>query len=620
MTTCPKCGTTLRSGARFCQKCGTPVPFDVEQPAISDVSCPHCGEILRSGARFCQKCGEEIIPAQTCPNCGAPLRPGTRFCAKCGTASQPLSQTNLCPHCAAPIRAGAHFCRKCGAVLPGFAPLPTYVAAPATAPSYAAASTPPPPTRTKPDSQFVYHTGELLPTQVIAQRYVIIEKIAQGGMGAIYKAQDKRLQGKEVALKEMSEAAIVPYEKEKVLESFTREAQLLASLNHPNLVRVTDRFQEGERHYMVMEFIEGKTLERLLEQQPGGFSEERVLSWAGQLCDVLSYLHNQPQPIIYRDIKPANIMVVASSDDVKLIDFGIARFFKPGQSKDTIQFGTEGYAPPEQYGKSQTDVCADVYALGVTLHELLTHHDPATQPFKYPPVRQLSPGVSKHVESAIAKAVELNKDHRFKSMAEMWEALSGEKPHWFHLSGATPQVRSSLPSGVSADIPDQTPSAVVVVDLSAGASIVPVVQFGRMTTGGTRLAHCEMALPPGEDTRLSTDADWVQVNPSTIDQAGGKVTVSLSGTHVLKPGRLQVRGGRFKNWVGWHTSHLIPTEREYQSYIVVERQNGPETRVPVSVTVFPSAWQVAAGWAFTVATIVMELGVPLYVILALLAG
>jgi len=620
VNTCPVCGAGLRPGARFCQKCGTPLPSGISQAAVSTNVCPHCGAVLRAGAQFCQNCGQVLTAVRVCPDCGALLRPGARFCAKCGRIQSAIpAQGMACLYCGAPLRAGARFCAKCGHELrvdPLTTPAPFYISSP-QAPTF----TPPPPTRSKPTYKPTYNTGELLPTQVIAERYVIVEKIAQGGMGAIYKAQDKRLQGKEVALKEMSETAIAPDEKKKILGSFMQEARLLANLNHVNLARVTDQFQEDERHYMVMEFIEGKTLEWMLDQQQSGFPEERVLLWAGQLCDVLSYLHNQTPPIIYRDIKPANIMVVTDTDDIKLIDFGIARFFKLGQSKDTIQFGTEGYAPPEQWGKAQTDARADVYALGATLHELLTCYDPATQLFSFPPVRQLNPSVSKRVESALAKAVEPNKEKRHQSMAEMWEALSGEKPHWFHLSAAEPKARIPLKAATPSSAPDQaSPQAIVIAAPQVGTSIAPVVQFRKVITSETCPRRHEIEVPPGDETKLSTSVQWVQVTPDTVDDTGGTVTVSLVNTRDLKPGKLQIRGGRFRNWLGWHTSRLVPVEKEYQSYIIAKRQNGPETQIPVSVTVSPPGWQVAVGWGFTLAAMLMELGIPLYLILALLAG
>jgi serine/threonine protein kinase len=486
-------------------------------------------------------------------------------------------------------------------------------------------ATPPPPVKLQVKKNVAYPTGELLPTQVVAERYVILAKIAQGGMGAIYRAQDKRLPDKVVALKEMTEVAIDPGERQGVLESFNREAELLARLNHPALVKVTDRFQEGERHYMVMEFIDGETLESLLKKQPVCFPEERVLLWAEQLCNLLSYLHMQNPPIIYRDIKPANIMVVAGTDTVKLIDFGIARLYKPGQRKDTIQFGTEGYAPPEQFGKAQTDARADVFALGVTLHELLTGHDPSTQLFSFPPVRQLSPTVSKRVEAAIAKCVEINKDNRPQSMADMWEVLSGDRPTWFHLpTGQQPsgaQASSRIPPGSS----QGSPASSAVGPNHSGASGAQgtwpqaSLQFGRVIAGQQRHVSRTIELPQGEEAELSADANWLRVHPKAVDQSGGKVTVILD-INRLKTSRHQVSGGRFQSWLNWHTSRLVPAEQAYQSTITAERQSGQEERILVSVTVSPPGWRVLMGWMLTTGAMFTEFGVVLYVVLALLAG
>ncbi len=457
-----------------------------------------------------------------------------------------------------------------------------------------------------------------MPTQVIAQRYVILQRVAQGGMSAVYKAQDKRLQGKVVAIKEMSETAISPSERKEVLESFAREAQLLAQLKHPNLARVTDQFQDGERHYMVLEFVQGQTLEHRLEQQPDGFSEERVLAWADQLCDLLAYLHNQSPPIIYRDIKPSNIMIVDDTETVKLIDFGIARFFKPGKAKDTIQFGTEGYAPPEQYGKAQTDVRADVYALGATLHQLLTGYDPETKPFSFPPMRQLKSSVSKRVESAISKAVELNKDKRHQSMAEMWEALSGEAPQWFHLSEPASGPDLHIPSNPS-PVPSVSPIPGIIPVPHSGTAIAPALHFGRVRTREISKAKEEIEFPSGDEVELEVDVPWLQIQPDAISQSGGTVAVTLQ-RRSLKPGRLQLQGGGLQRWIGWHTTRFVPSERAYHSDLAVQYANGQMESYPISVTVVPPTWRVAAGWLLTVVVMLAEVGVPVFIILALLAG
>jgi serine/threonine-protein kinase len=242
-------------------------------------------------------------------------------------------------------------------------------------------------------------------------------------MGAVYLVRDNRIPGKRWAMKEMSDAAIADLlERQQAIDAFRQEAQLLATLDHVNLPRVTDFLSEAGCHYLVMDFVEGETLENLLSRQTTPFSEAQVLDWAGQLCDVLSYLHARQPPVIFRDLKPGNIMLTPDGH-LKLIDFGIARFFKPGQATDTIRFGTPGYAPPEQYGKGQTDHRSDVYALGVTMHQLLTLHDPAATPFVLPPVRKVNSRVTPRTEAAIQQATQLETAQRFQAAADMKRAL-----------------------------------------------------------------------------------------------------------------------------------------------------------------------------------------------------
>jgi serine/threonine-protein kinase len=224
-------------------------------------------------------------------------------------------------------------------------------------------------------------------------------------------------------MKEMSDTAIAnPIDRQQAISAFRREAQLLAAQDHSNLPSVADFFSEGGCHYLVMDFVEGETLESVLSRQATPFSEAEVLDWASQLCDVLCYLHAQRPPVIFRDLKPGNIML-ARDGRLKLIDFGIARFFKPGQPGDTVCFGTPGYSPPEQYGRGQTDHRSDIYALGVTLHQLLTNHDPGATPFALPKVRQLNPSISPGTEAAINRATQLNPTRRFQSITEMKQAL-----------------------------------------------------------------------------------------------------------------------------------------------------------------------------------------------------
>jgi serine/threonine-protein kinase len=425
-----------------------------------------------------------------------------------------------------------------------------------------------------------FGTGELLPLARLAEdRYIILEKIAQGGMGAIYRAQDQRLQDKIVAVKEMSESAVAPTERERILECFKREAELLARLEHPNLVRVSDLFQEGERHYMVMEYVQGRTLEKMLEKQSKPFSEEQVLEWADQLCDVLSYLHNQKPQIVYRDIKPANVMIVDDTDIVKLIDFGIARFFKPGKRRDTIELGTDGYAPPEQYGKSQTDERADVYALGAMLHQLLTLRDPVTVPFQFPSVRSLNSRVSPSVDAAVQKAVQSNKGKRFQSIDDMQRSLIKDG-----------RREAKKRAAVKASAGQKTPSA------SGKLSVVPSsLDFGPvLITGMAPKMSLEVQLPAGDEATLSTKVPWLYLRPQSLT-ANGDVTVQVHPRR-LERGKQSLRG---LGWIAWPARFLVPARRESTDQIAVTSGSGT-VHITVHVTAVPPKGRVIAGWFGTI--------------------
>jgi WD40 repeat protein len=223
----------------------------------------------------------------------------------------------------------------------------------------------------------------LFPQTQLRGRYVIISLAGRGGYGAVYKARDASFGNRLVAIKEMNQNTLNPQEGALAADAFYHEALLLAGLTHPNLPRIYEQFTENGRSYLVMDFIEGETLDDLIKKLPGHrMSGERVLDLALALCSVLEYLHNRHPPIIFRDLKPANVMITPAGH-LFLIDFGIARHFKPGQKKDTAALGSSGYAPPEQYGKSQTTIRADIYSLGATLHELLSGQDPADSPFHF---------------------------------------------------------------------------------------------------------------------------------------------------------------------------------------------------------------------------------------------
>ncbi|MBA2286110.1 MAG: protein kinase [Ktedonobacteraceae bacterium] len=273
------------------------------------------------------------------------------------------------------------------------------------------------------------HKGE-----VVGRRYRIIQLVGKGGFGAVYEALDERFQSRRVvAIKEMGDAGLSTPERLKALQDFRHEADLLVELSHPNLPHVSDFFEESDKAYLVMEFVQGKTLAKLQEETGGPLDEHIVMEWALQLCDVLHYLHTQPQAIIFRDLKPVNVMLTHVGQ-IKLIDFGIARIFKLASHKDTNALGSRGYAPMEQYGQGQSDARTDIYALGATLYDLLTATIPPDAPsrFIHPQAfqrpRQLNPRIAESTERIILKAMEQSPQDRFQTIADMRQAIINSSP------------------------------------------------------------------------------------------------------------------------------------------------------------------------------------------------
>ena len=259
----------------------------------------------------------------------------------------------------------------------------------------------------------------------LANRYLIQDILGIGGMGAVYLARDLHFPNviKRVAVKEMVNQVRDPSLRETIVRNFEREANILATLDHPSIPRIYDYFTQDDRSYLILEFIDGKDLEAMLNEAQGFFPEVQVMQWAIELCDVLSYLHNhKPEPIVFRDMKPSNVMI-NSFGHVMLIDFGIAKPFQSGQKGTMI--GTEGYSPPEQY-KGEAGPLADIYSLGATLHHLLTRHDPRLEaPFSFSerPIRQINPLVSFEMETVIATALQYNPEDRFPTTEVMKESL-----------------------------------------------------------------------------------------------------------------------------------------------------------------------------------------------------
>jgi serine/threonine protein kinase len=259
----------------------------------------------------------------------------------------------------------------------------------------------------------------------LVNRYVVQEVIGVGGMGSVYRARDLHFPSvvKLVAVKEMINRSPDPLVRKTIIQNFEREANILATLNHPSIPRIYDYFSVENRSYLVLEFINGKDLEAIINESPGFLSEEQVLGWAIELCDVLSFLHtHKPDPIIFRDMKPSNVMV-NQQGRIVLVDFGIAKPFQAGQKGTMI--GTEGYSPPEQYRGEATQL-ADIYALGATLHHTLSRRDPRLEPpfsFGERPLRKINPAVTIELETVINTALQYNPQDRFQSAEAMKEAL-----------------------------------------------------------------------------------------------------------------------------------------------------------------------------------------------------
>src|SRR5882672_2553205 len=272
---------------------------------------------------------------------------------------------------------------------------------------------------------------QLDPGSVLNNRYEIVRRIGGGGMGAVYLAKDRNLGDAPRAVKEMVEAHLDPAQHEKAIGDFKRESLLLTSLEHPSIPTVYDYFYDEPlgRFYLVMKFIAGGDLASRLRSAPGGKVDEKtVADWGMQTADVLHYLHTRPKPIIYRDLKPANLMIDGNSGRVMLIDFGIARWVKQ-EEKGVTAVGTMGYAPPELFG-GRVEPRSDVYSLGATMFHLVTGSDPQDNPLlifdfqKNPRPRQIAPSISSEMEQILMRSVEYKPEDRFHSAGAMRDALA----------------------------------------------------------------------------------------------------------------------------------------------------------------------------------------------------
>jgi serine/threonine-protein kinase len=349
---------------------------------------------------------------------------------------------------------------------------------------------------------------QLEPGTLLLDRYSIVTRVGGGGMGSVYQARDKRLADRLCAVKEMIEMFADQTQRAKAVEDFKREAEVLAQLDHPSIPTVFDYFIEGGRYYLVMRWIGGGDLAEQMRSRGGLVDEATVSKWAIQICDVLHYIHSQKPPIIYRDLKPANLMLDDKTGRVMLVDFGIARIVRPTE-KGVTAIGTMGYAPPELFA-GKVEPRSDIYSLGATMFHMLTGSDPQDNPLlifdftKNPRPCQINPSITPEMERILMKAVAHKPEDRHASALDLMRALES---HSGYLAAHPPPVpprafggspRPSAPS-IARVPPHQEPVA------PSASSVPPVMEWVFCGHCGEKIgaddvfcAHCGSRQPmPG---------------------------------------------------------------------------------------------------------------------------
>lgn len=445
---------------------------------------------------------------------------------------------------------------------------------------------------------------------VLDNRYRVMHALASGAMGAVYRAEDLRLGGKQRALKELLQHWGTPEERAEAEAWFRREGETLMRLQHPAVPVVHDTFSEGQRHYLVMDLVEGRSLEQVLaEEGRPGLPESRVLDWAEQVLDVLSYLHGRPDPLIFRDLKPANLMLTPQGQ-IRLIDFGIARAITR-QAQGTA-IGTPGYAPPEQY-QGLAEPASDLYALGATMHHLLTGRDPRKhRPFDFPPTRSITPEISIPVAAAIDRSLALDPRARHGTAPEMRKALRATAP----LDGSARRtVTGSLSRTAtgSGTMPMLTPRGGAVAMNGANTALTAAEPHAiRVRPRELRIIAAGNATLTPIDKRtlrlrnrtgrrmlctFDTDVPWLRPDrPAAWLEAGDKLEVALS---VIQPaGGVRSKHGTFR-----------VQEQGGQSWTVPVRLHMHHSRRAVMVSPVRDGLRSVAALCFLIGAMTLALGV-----------
>jgi serine/threonine protein kinase len=378
---------------------------------------------------------------------------------------------------------------------------------------------------------------------ILQQRYKIVKILGHGGMGAVYLAEDQRLPTK-WAIKEMKKAGLSEEEHEEAVEFFHSEARLLSELRHRNLPRIVDFFEQDDQLYLVMDYVEGETLEARIERDgplPVNFALELCL----QVSDVLDYLHTRPSPVVFRDFKPANVMLTPQ-DEVKLIDFGIARVFKKDASADTKALGTPGYAAPEQYGKGQSSPRTDLFAFGATMHHSLSGHDPTNEPFQFAPITDFRQDLPPEFVSMLDDCLSLKSSNRPESafaVKRVLEELLGRTNSSALASRPTTtrlKAEEDTPEATGApSAPPQAPTQTAPVPATSNKPDLPKVTFSPKALKVKQLNYGEKAtlrLKVKSDRAVSLvpNSPHIQVFPDKIGPGSTTTTVTVNSAELTQ--------------------------------------------------------------------------------------
>ena len=460
----------------------------------------------------CRECGAAVAPDENyCGNCGAPQPPRSESLRTIATTLEDVEQSQILAEPAAAaasvevaVTSDPVLEPRVEAVVPEPQPEPQPEPEPVSAPvledslhpisssSLGGSSTGDVRVNATSAARHKGSTGghqplvkQLESGTVLNSRYEIVRRIGGGGMGAVYLAKDRNLGDAPRAVKEMVESHLDPAQHEKAIGDFKRESLLLTSLEHPCIPTIYDYFYDEtlSRFYLVMKFISGGDLASRMRAAPHGkIDEKTVTTWGMEVADVLEYLHSRPKPIIYRDLKPANLMIDGNTGRVMLIDFGIARWVTQ-QEKGVTAVGTMGYAPPELFS-GRVQPASDVYSLGATMFHLLTGSDPQDNPLlifdfsKNPRPRQLAPSLSTEMEQILMRTVEYRPEDRFRTAGELRNELASHLEKL--MSG---RVSYGMPG------PQIGPETVQAITVYCGFC------GGRIATDDVFCAHCGARQP-----------------------------------------------------------------------------------------------------------------------------